>query len=143
MHIKLTVKQFSLGNSLWYRGKLQPRYRHINWFYNTFYDNIIIIRFSIVSCSIYTSTDTRDVRTWGGSQRISGRERVWRQVIARDRLFRAVAVLQLLVLEQRLLNERFVARRLITHIVWLALPEQWIVVGNAEAKSSGQTLLWT
>lgn len=79
------------------------------------------------------------VLTWRGSQRVSSRKRVRRQVVARDRLFGTTSVRLLLQLEQ----QRFITGRLAAPIVWLTLPERWVVVGDAEAKSSGQTLLRT
>lgn len=91
------------------------------------------------------------VRTRCGAQRVSGRERVRRQVVARDQLLSVTTVtavttvllLLLLLLLVLLLRERIVARRLGAPIVWLALAERRVVVCNAEAKSSGQTLLRT
>lgn len=47
------------------------------------------------------------------------------------------------MLDQQLSDERIVAGRLAASIVWLALPKRWVVVGDAEAKSGGQTLLRT
>lgn len=82
--------------------------------------------------------------TRSGAQGVARRERVRRQVVASNRLFGVPAVLLQLL---QLPDERIVALRLavaaVALIVWLALAEWRVVVRNAEAKSSGQTLLLT
>lgn len=86
------------------------------------------------------------VRTWCGSQGVSGGESVRRQVVARDGLFATVGVLLnvvVLVLLQQLSGDGVVTLWIAALIVWLALSERRIIVRDAKAKSSGQTLLRT